>query len=68
MSNLSKEKLAQIKEMFDLFDNDKDTCITTDKVDVLCRGLGAYVSSEDIEDFIKQHQEGKVNFEQFEKF
>ena len=68
MSELSKEKAAQCKQVFDLFDIDKDGCITTNTLESICQGLGAYVPSEDMQDYIKECKEGKINFEQFVKF
>ena len=68
MAELPKEKVSECKEVFDLFDMDKDGCITTDILENMCEGLGAYVPSEDMKDYIKECSEGKINFEQFLKF
>lgn len=67
-NSLSKEKASECKKIFDLFDSDKDSFVTVDKLDEICKGLGAYIPTDDMQDFIKEASEGKVNYEQFLKF
>ena len=50
--SLTQGKIKEIEEVFNLFDTDKDGCIETSKLDQICKGLGAYIPSDDISDFI----------------
>jgi Ca2+-binding EF-hand superfamily protein len=67
-NSLSKEKASECKKIFDLFDSDKDSYVTVDKLDQICKGLGAYIPTDDMQDFIKEASEGKVSYEHFLKF
>ena len=67
-NSLSKEKASECKKIFDLFDSDKDSFVTVDKLDEICKGLGAYIPTDDMQDFIKEASEGKVSYEHFLKF
>ena len=53
-NSLSKEKASECKKIFDLFDSDKDSFVTVDKLDEICKGLGAYIPTDDMQDFIKE--------------
>ena len=66
IDQLSKEKKAECKLVFDLYDTNKKGVISTDIVEKLCKNLGAYVPSDDIKDFKENYfEEGVVNFEKF---
>ena len=67
-NSLQKEKIAECKKVFDIFDSDRDGFIYIDKLEEICKGLGAYVPRDDLQDFIKECSEGKINFDQFIKF
>ena len=66
IDQLSKEKQAECKLVFDLYDTSKKGVISTDIVEKLCKNLGAYVPSDDIKDFKENYfEEGVVNFDKF---
>ena len=66
IDQLSKEKQAECKLVFDLYDTNKKGVISTDIVEKLCKNLGAYVPSDDIKDFKENYfEEGVVNFDKF---
>jgi len=66
--SLSQGKIKEIEEVFNLYDTDKDGCIETSNLEQICKGLGAYIPSDDLSDFISNFKEGKINLEQFKKF
>ena len=66
--SLSQAKIKEIEEVFNLFDTDKDGCVETSKLEEICKGLGVYIPSDDLSDFISEYKEGKLNLEQFKKF
>ena len=69
VDQLPKEKQEECKLVFNLYDFNKKGVISTDLVDKLCKNLGAYVPSDDINDFKENYfEEGVVNFDQFMVF
>ena len=47
-NQLSKERENKLKETFGLIDHDKDNYINSNEVGLLLRGLGIYLTEEDI--------------------
>ena len=66
IDQIPKEKLAECKLVFDLYDVNKKGVISTDLVETLCKNLGAYIPSDDIKEFKENYfDEGVVNYEKF---
>ena len=68
MAEIGKEKEAECKQVFDLFDFDKDGFIACEKVESIVQGLGAYVPKDDLMEFISECKDSKVDYAGFMKF
>ncbi len=69
-NQLSKEREKKLKETFGLIDHDKDNYINSNEVGLLLRGLGIYLTEEDIEKLNKeliQNGNDKVSYEELKK-
>lgn len=69
-NQLSKERENKLKETFGLIDHDKDNYINSNEVGLLLRGLGIYLTEEDIEKLNKeliQNGNDKVSYEELKK-
>ena len=61
VSKLSKEKLDECKNIFDLNDTKKNGSISCGKLAVIFRKLGAYVPPDDLDQFIENKKEVKYD-------
>ena len=69
-NQLSKERENKLKETFGLIDDDKDNYINSNEVGLLLRGLGIYLTEEDIVKLNKeliQNGNDKVTYEELKK-
>ena len=69
-NQLSKERENKLKETFGLIDHDKDNYINSNEVGLLLRGLGIYLTEEDIVELNKeliQNGNDKVTYEELKK-
>ena len=69
-NQLSKERENKLKETFGLIDHDKDNYIHSNEVGLLLRGLGIYLTEEDIVELNKeliQNGNDKVTYEELKK-
>ena len=69
-NQLSKERENKLKETFGLIDHDKDNYINSNEVGLLLRGLGIYLTEEDIVKLNKeliQNGNDKVTYEELKK-
>ena len=65
MSDISD---AQIREVFDTFDADRNGSIDKNEIKKVCEALGLDANESDISDLIKQADadgNGKIEFEEF---
>ncbi len=65
---LQEEKVAECKEVFDLFDKDKDGAITTKELGYVMRALGADITQTELQEMINkidQNSSGKIEFKEF---
>lgn len=63
---LSENKVTELKDVFDLFDKDKDGFLSHSELEGLMRALGADPSSDDMEEIRAEgdpNNEGQVAFE-----
>ena len=68
MKDCIDEKLAECKEMFDLFDKDGDGSITTKELGQVFKSLGANLSQAELQSKlmeIDQDGSGKIEFKEF---
>ena len=66
ISQLSKEKLEECKNIFKSNDINNKGCILSNKLVFILRNLGAYVPPEDLEEFIGNKKE--IKFDKFIAF
>ena len=66
ISQLSKEKLEECKNIFKSNDINNKGCILSNKLVSILRNLGAYVPPEDLEEFIGNKKE--IKFDKFIAF
>jgi calmodulin len=65
---LSDDKIAECKEIFDLFDKDSDETISLKELEDVVRALGMNPSLEDLQMMIKQmdkEETGSIGFSEF---
>ena len=65
---LQEEKVTECKEVFDLFDKDKDGAITTKELGDVMRALGANPTQAELQEMINevdQDGSGKIEFKEF---
>ena len=69
---LQEEKVTECKEVFDLFDKDKDGSITTKELGDVMRALGANPTQAELQEMIQeminevdQDGSGKIEFKEF---
>lgn len=68
MKSLCKEKIAEFKCAFELFDADNDGKITTKELGTVMEKLGQIPSEQDLQEMIKevdQDGNGSIDFEEF---
>ena len=66
--NISEEQLEQCREIFNLYDKDKDGTIDSRELGDIMRSLGTYPSYEEINEMLKEvdtDNSGKIDFEEF---
>ena len=68
MSSLEEDKIKECKIVFDMFDSDKDTKITTKELGDCLRVCGAAPSQQELEMIIQGLEENGNEFISFEKF
>ena len=68
MSSLDEDKLKECKIIFEMFDSDKDTKITTNELGDCLRVCGAAPSQQDLEMIINEFEENGKKFISFEEF
>jgi Ca2+-binding EF-hand superfamily protein len=68
MSSLDEDKLKECKIVFDMFDSDKDTKITTNELGDCLRVCGAAPSQQELEMIIQGIEENENKYISFEKF
>ena len=66
ISELSKEKLEECKNIFNVNDKDNKGSIPSNKLVSILRSLGAYVPPEDLKEFIGTKKE--IKFDKFINF
>ena len=66
INKLSKEKIEECKNIFNLNDTNQNGLISCNRLAVIYRKLGAYVPQEDLEEFIGNRKE--IKFEKFINF
>ena len=67
---LQEEKVTECKEVFDLFDKDKDGSITTKELGDVMRALGANPTQAELQEMINevdQDGSGKIEFKDYVK-
>ena len=65
---LQEDKVAECKEVFDLFDKDKDGAITTKELGDVMRALGANPTQAELQEMINEvdtDDSGKIEFKEF---
>jgi len=68
MSSLEEDKLKECKIIFDMFDYDKDSKITTKELEDCLRVCGAAPKDEDLEAIIQGFEEKGNEYISFESF
>ena len=68
MSSLDEDKLKECKIIFDNFDSDRDTKITTNELGDCLRVCGAAPSQQELEIIIQGIEENENKYISFEKF
>ena len=68
MSSLEEDKIKECKIVFDMFDADKDTKITTKELGDCLRVCGAAPSQQELEMIVQGLEENGNEFISFEKF
>lgn len=68
MDKLDQDKLKECKIVFDVFDKDKDTYITTNELGDVMRILGGAPTEQELDNMINQIEETNTNCISFEKF
>ena len=66
-TNISEEQLEQCREIFNLYDKDKDGTIDARELGDIMRSLGSYPSNEEINEMLKEidiDNSGKIQFEE----
>ena len=61
---------AQLREVFETFDKDKNGSIDAKEIKEVCESMGIQADGDDIKDLIKQADEdgnGKIEFDEFKK-
>ncbi|XP_056022817.1 calmodulin-like isoform X4 [Ostrea edulis] len=70
MDNLSEEQIAEMREIFSLFDKDCDGYIDVRELGKVLRSMGMNPTEMEIEDLINQYRDiddGKLNFSEVMK-
>jgi calmodulin len=68
MSEMSDDKVTECKEVFDLFDKDKDGSITTRELGDVMRALGANPTQAELQEMVNEvdsNDSGKIEFKEF---
>ena len=66
-TNISEEQLEQCREIFNLYDKDKDGTIDARELGDIMRSLGSYPSYEEVNEMLKEVDtdiSGKIEFEE----
>lgn len=66
---ISEERLAEFKEAFEIFDEDKDGFVSIKRLTEIFQTLGHDPTQEDIKNMVRELKivEGKINFHEFVK-
>ncbi|KAK4196330.1 hypothetical protein QBC40DRAFT_209562 [Triangularia verruculosa] len=67
-NNLSKDEIAQFKEVFEIFDKDGTGDITAAELGAVMRELGLNPSPEELQDIVNEadlNKDGVISFEEF---
>ncbi|KAH8893889.1 EF-hand [Thozetella sp. PMI_491] len=67
-AQLSKEEIAQYKEVFDIFDKDGTGDITADELGEVMKSLGLNPSEAELQDLVSEadlNKDGVINFHEF---
>lgn len=68
MTDIPEDKITECKEVFDLFDKDKDGAITIKELGDVMRALGANPTQADLHEMINEvdtNSSGKIEFKEF---
>ena len=66
---LSSSKIDEIKKVFNLFDFKKEGKLSIYKVEEMCKNLGAYVPSDEMQNFVEAHTaDNEITFDEFLAF
>ena len=68
MSSLEEDKIKECKIIFDMFDKDRDTKITTNELGDCLRVCGAAPSQQELEMIIQNLEENSNQYISFDKF
>jgi calmodulin len=68
MSEISDDKVTILKELFDLYDTDKDGCINTIELGDVMKALGVDQTQDELQEMVNEvdsNNKGKIEFKEF---
>ena len=68
IDNLSQDKIKEYKNVFNLYDSNKDGIVNSDELENILKSININVSDEEIKEIIEElglEGNGEVNFEDF---